>query len=377
MKRTEKTGLLRILAVMLAAVMVLSLGNTLVKAAGNTKADTPKKIEGEGFDTPAEAVTAYAEALKKGDMDALLSTFAVESVVENFDMMKYIARMRAATYKDANLNTFYPSEEASIYEQSSVQRRIRFILQQVDNQLFTIRLAETGYYFDEYAEDYSEEEIPEAVRKAYEGSTYPFSNDKEGVEEAKNYIEAFSETPDLTKMKIGEVFYAEGLSDNYLNIANLGNLYKQAQVYGAEGYRSLAVHVTLGENEALLFMDTVKYNGKWYNYTQMSNLALLIGMAASNGGVALVPTAEKEEWDEFKRVYQDQLDEVKTYLAEDAQDEWKAVHEEYKEEFEGMSVKEIMQYLAKQQEKSFDAYLLPPESMPYEEAAAFFDIDSI
>jgi hypothetical protein len=47
-------------------------------------------VEGPGYKTPEDAATAYLEALKSGDLDAALATFAVESYAENADLKSYI-----------------------------------------------------------------------------------------------------------------------------------------------------------------------------------------------------------------------------------------------------------------------------------------------
>ena len=48
-----------------------------------------RKVEGNGYNSPEEALLAYAEALKTGNVDNILSTFAVETYVERFDLAEY------------------------------------------------------------------------------------------------------------------------------------------------------------------------------------------------------------------------------------------------------------------------------------------------
>ena len=40
------------------------------------------RFEGEGYESPEEAVAAYLEAMRNGDVAGMLSTFAIETYVE-------------------------------------------------------------------------------------------------------------------------------------------------------------------------------------------------------------------------------------------------------------------------------------------------------
>ena len=50
-------------------------------------------LEGPGYDSPEEAVTAYLEAMKKGDARGMLSTFAIETYVSEMDAQAYLERL--------------------------------------------------------------------------------------------------------------------------------------------------------------------------------------------------------------------------------------------------------------------------------------------
>ena len=73
-----KKLLICLLALMLAAIPALGEGT-------ETGA-----IEGPGFDSPEEAVSAYLEALKNGDAAGMLSTFAIETYVAEMDAQAYL-----------------------------------------------------------------------------------------------------------------------------------------------------------------------------------------------------------------------------------------------------------------------------------------------
>ena len=51
------------------------------------------RFEGEGYESPEEAVVAYLEALKKGDVEGMLATFAIETYVAEMDAQADLERM--------------------------------------------------------------------------------------------------------------------------------------------------------------------------------------------------------------------------------------------------------------------------------------------
>ena len=80
--------------------------------------NNPKKtkMEGAGYKTPEDAVMAYAEYLKNGDMEGMISTFAVESYVEHFDMRAHLE------YYDSYFPYRYTSQQAKHMEADSMQK---------------------------------------------------------------------------------------------------------------------------------------------------------------------------------------------------------------------------------------------------------------
>lgn len=51
-------------------------------------------IESRGYKSPEDAAKAYLEAFMNNDIDQMLSTFAVETYVKNFDLEKYVDRVK-------------------------------------------------------------------------------------------------------------------------------------------------------------------------------------------------------------------------------------------------------------------------------------------
>ena len=89
-----KKLLVCLLALLFASLPALGNENLhlLVNAAAVEAKDAPSKdpssdgrMEGSGFASPEDAVTAYLEAMKAGDLSGMLSTFAIETYIQNVD----------------------------------------------------------------------------------------------------------------------------------------------------------------------------------------------------------------------------------------------------------------------------------------------------
>lgn len=64
--------------------------------AARPRVSTPETefmCEGAGFDSPYDAVQSYIDALNAGDVSAMLSTFAIETYVDNMDAAEAIDRI--------------------------------------------------------------------------------------------------------------------------------------------------------------------------------------------------------------------------------------------------------------------------------------------
>ncbi len=62
-----------------------------------------KKFEGDGFDSPEAAVMAYVEAFIAGDVTAMLSTFAIESYIDNTDRVALLERIRGVSLRELHM----------------------------------------------------------------------------------------------------------------------------------------------------------------------------------------------------------------------------------------------------------------------------------
>ena len=107
--KAKKTGSklpLGIVIGALAMAAVFALMSVLGVISFGKGGKAAGKIEGSGYDTPEAAARACAEAYAAGDVDAIVSTFAIETYVENVDNTAYLTETKTAsnyTFNSGNL----------------------------------------------------------------------------------------------------------------------------------------------------------------------------------------------------------------------------------------------------------------------------------
>ena len=223
--------------------------------------DSPAKqktatLEGPGFDTPEDAIVAYAEALKKGDVQKILSTFAIESYVKNFDLEAYLEQNRVYSI---SIQIPFPVTDEYTTELAKISRQA-FIVRSLSNMYLSL-----GDLEDPYAP------------VNFNGS--PYNRPAELIEDITidNWMDM------LSKMKIGDVHTAEAFSSNLDALNN--NMKRQANALGCSELVPLAVEVTLDGVEYYLCADIACYDGRWYVCNQLGTIASILGADSLTGGL--------------------------------------------------------------------------------------------
>lgn len=235
------------IALLLAFILCLSLC-----ACGS------KKVEGKGYRSPEEALIAYAEALKAGDVNKILSTFAVETKVENYSLENQIEEVRA----------YYTNLPLENEDDFTIQ--VNVIARQ--NEI----ISSLKYMYLNFA--IGEEKVQEV--------TFTLSNS--GYADAEDLVddlvmEDWMKT--LSQMKIGEIAYLEDVVDEDLVDRTEEHLEKLCRVYGCDEIVPLAVEVKLDGRNYYLTMNVANYNGKWFNLNQGGILSSIMGGNAYSGGL--------------------------------------------------------------------------------------------
>ena len=216
-------------------------------------------VEGPGFDSPEKAIVAYANALKKGDVQEMLSTFAIESYVGNFDMAAYLERVGAYSI---NMQIVFPSSDEYTLGLNLIARQY-YIVKQLNYMYLTLG-------------DMEDFTIPVSFR----GN--PYNSPDELLDDLviDNWMEM------LSKMEIGEVLTCEDLSLDDDNVKR--SLDIQMKSLCCEDLVPLALELTLDGKNYYLCADMACYNGKWYVCNLLGVIGQLLGADAMSGGLCML-----------------------------------------------------------------------------------------
>ena len=273
-----KKLLVCLLALLFASLPALENENLhlLVNAAAVEAKDAPSKdpssdgrMEGGGFASPEDAVTAYLEAMKAGDLSGMLSTFAIETYIQNVNAAASLERMRAFVPRDV-----LPLPLGGEYQrQIATAVRCAELVDDLYLQMLTLSW-------------------PEAYSDSYNDMIVQFE-DEDGIDDflaamADSDIDAMLQGLELTS-------FADPteLSERYASEAVQQIIEKQRSAYGCDEIADVAALVTLGGEEYYQFMQCVRYGEKWYNFTQAGTLSHL--MVADSRNAGLVAVADLEE----------------------------------------------------------------------------------
>lgn len=164
------------------------------------------KIEGRGYDTPEEAAEAYLIALRNQDVDAMISTFPIESYVENYDFNAMVERLEAYV---PNMEMPFPGS-TPYTKNLNLESRRKFVTQSINNQYF---------YYNELIEDYSFglsialQDYPDLV---------------EDMEKATKdyYFEDLEITGSMDPEDISDIYEDERNQDNMAKLAKISSVKK-------------------------------------------------------------------------------------------------------------------------------------------------------
>lgn len=231
------------LCLILASVMLCSL----------CACESSSRFEGKGFISPEAAIAAYAKAFKEGDIDEMISTFAVESYVECFDLEEYMSLAGSYNFYTAEIGLPNDSEYK---RQINRYTRIAWITQQIKSGYFTLTGVDNSRSLQAFSRD-SEE--ADALMQQLE---YPAFDNK------------------LSRIEIGDVL----TKDDFNTIENYSEILNKYSYLDVDELCDVAIEIEFDGEQYYLFMLTAKIDGKWYNISYVSPLGLYNGLNTSAGG---------------------------------------------------------------------------------------------
>lgn len=222
----------------------------------STEAIQPQTLEGPGYDSPEEAILAYAHALKSGDVEQILSTFAVESYVEHFDLAAWIDF--TGTYTVAAPQLLPGSDPYTV--SLNLFTRQNQIIENLTYLYLTFSSVENFYA-----------PVP------MDGEPY------EKASEIVNDLAIYGWQDMLAKMEIGDVLDAEAVGLDLIGINRQMGL--QREYLRCQTLTALAVEITIDGEEYYLCVDVACYGEKWYNCKPCGIIASYLGAPSMSGGL--------------------------------------------------------------------------------------------
>lgn len=221
-------------------------------------------IEGPGYDTPEEAVVAYLEAMKKGDVPGMLSTFAVETYIDNYDLIKQVERTGGYT----------PGTVPSLKSVDNYTRSINISRRRGD-LVYQLRVQ---YFMVNEKDDYYPRPLSIGEGREFRTS-----------EELFNTIMNPEWTRELSQLEYGDIWtydeFKSNLSTDYdwdLDYQRRRSQYIDEQ--GCDEFVPLIAEVKFRGEDYFLSLDVVCYDNKWYNVSLGGLISQYLGASMYNYG---------------------------------------------------------------------------------------------
>lgn len=220
--------------------------------------------ESEGFESPEAAIQAYIAGIQDENLEQMLSTFAIETLVEHYDFEAMLARVRIYTiYSGIKLPNTNP-----LFQSLNVEARKNEIVQSIMYQLLSFHMPDLDF-----------------------SQSTTFASDNY-VEDIARFLETFENNTRSLALKslvLGDFIAPETLSDVYLIEQNQQNMSRIASIQGADEVKSMVVALTVEGRPYILCCDVVRYGDVWYLLSLGGNIAQLLGMNPYTGGLVPMP----------------------------------------------------------------------------------------
>ncbi len=204
------------------------------------------KYEGEGYNSSKEAALAFADHFSKGDLDGVISTFAIETFVDHFDTEKHweILGYRGSTIATGNF--MFPQESGYLHDLNILKRHSDI----VDMLVYQGQLIGNGQ--NKFNGTLKNEEEVNAYLSSYRDKNWPGN----GVN---------TETEALTAEEILTMFVSKDAYQNFQEDKVKINYESRAlSRYRCDDIDYMAVVFSIDNEFFIQFLTGAKYGDKWY-----------------------------------------------------------------------------------------------------------------
>lgn len=285
----KKSGVLRgillfFVGLILGGSIVATLMLTDIISIRDTKVDTKSeskakksKYEGSGFETKEDAMKAYLKAFEKGDIEEIYKCYAIETLVENYQMKQQCKRFGGYTA--------YSSISFPLYGELSRSILTTARLNDVNKVIYYRYGMLSGWDLDEIYSSAgrsfdSENEIDEFIDEYFPN--------KEKEICSKCEIVSFYEPEEI----LGKQWTnTEKMNQNIID------------VYGCEDYDSIGVVFKNNGKYYFIAQDLIKYNGRWFLLISESKFSAILQISITDG--QMWPLGENFDEDDYRYLYED------------------------------------------------------------------------
>jgi hypothetical protein len=272
------------------------------------------RIEGAGYSTPEEAVRAYIEAFKNADVATMISTFAVETAVANYDLKAQLERLRSF---NPHIGQALPASNPFTSD-INIYRRQGDIARGIGLQYMAIFMSD------------------------HEGNGFhsmpTHLPNEQDIDEFMSRLDDPAYMDSISTMRLIEVVPGSRVSELYTSEQNQEFLQKQSRIIGADRIESIvalveieytamnnafsaelerniadltheelieAEHVMANNHIAMFCFDTAQYGGRWYIHSFSGNIGMLLGMEIiAHGARILLPYTSEviKGWDDLSKM---------------------------------------------------------------------------
>ncbi len=251
---------------------------SLILILTSTFADTITKnqsyptLEGNGADSPEEAVSNYLKALQSCDYNKIISCYAIESFVENYNVGLYIEHMNCAPL---NMNMIHPDNK--LLEQTGKYEVLSEIAKVVKYQIWNLSKND---FFKKGNIIKNNGNPSEVIKKA-------FPENAESRLQNITFLN-FISVDDVLTFNFGNPYAYNRLEENVNEFkeAVIKSYGKNKKIFGCSNIQDVTVAFTIDGDKYYYFAETLQYGNKWYISSRQGYLASLIGLNLTAGCIA-------------------------------------------------------------------------------------------
>ena len=261
-KKPKGKYLLVAVSGMIAGVIILT---AILFATGVFASDSKseKTIQGPGYATPEAAAKAYLIGLRDQNLDEMVSTFAVESYVDNYDFEVQLER----------INYYDPRTSALILPNVDEYARKLNISNHKNSIEEEIRSQFMSYNVSDETNDWNTTEL----------------NDPDKIKDFVTKFEQDTKSYVFKDLVITGTIPPEDLTDDYMSELNQKNMLLDIKKYGVTSGNDVTdVAITFkADGKTWIFCpQLVRYDNRWYLLSTTGNLAIILGYSWRTGGIA-------------------------------------------------------------------------------------------